>query len=81
MLMLAVFCLPQAQAQSGLTDTQGKCGSDLKWKFDGNTLSFENINKQGWSTEIPDFVFQTITVSEAGHIYELEEQFEVIINV
>ena len=33
------------------------------------------------STEIPDFVFQSITVSEAGHIYELEEQFEVIINV
>ena len=33
------------------------------------------------STEIPDFVFQTITVQEAGQIYEIEEQFEVIINV
>ena len=33
------------------------------------------------STEIPDFVFQTITVKEAGQIYEIEEQFEVIINV
>jgi len=33
------------------------------------------------STEIPDFVFQSITVSEAGYVYELEEQFEVIINV
>ena len=32
-------------------------------------------------TEIPDFVFQTITVKEAGQIYEIEEQFEVIINV
>ncbi len=33
------------------------------------------------STEIPDFVIQSISVSEAGQIYELEEQFEVIINV
>ena len=40
MLVLAVFCLPQAQAQSSLSDAEGKCGSDLKWKFDGNTLSF-----------------------------------------
>ena len=32
-------------------------------------------------TEIPDLVFQTISVDEAGQIYELPEQFEVIINV
>lgn len=32
-------------------------------------------------TEIPDYVFQTISVDEAGKVYELEEQFEVIINV
>ena len=32
-------------------------------------------------TEIPEFVFQSITVDEAGQIYELEEQFEIIINV
>ena len=31
--------------------------------------------------EVPDFVFQTITVEEAGQVYELEEQFEIIINV
>ena len=33
------------------------------------------------NTEIPDFVFQTVTVGEAGQIFELEEQFEIIINV
>ena len=32
-------------------------------------------------TEIPDFVFQSITVDEAGQVYCLEETFEVIINV
>ena len=32
-------------------------------------------------TEIPDFVFQSIIVDEAGQVYELPEQFEVIINV
>lgn len=31
--------------------------------------------------EIPDFVFQTISVEESGQVYELPEQFEVIINV
>ena len=31
--------------------------------------------------EVPDFVFQTIMVDEAGMVYELEEQFEIIINV
>ena len=33
------------------------------------------------STEVPDLLFQTISVDEAGHVYELDEQFEVIINV
>ena len=31
--------------------------------------------------EVPDFVFQTISVEEAGQVYEFLEQFEVIINV
>lgn len=31
--------------------------------------------------EVPDFVFQTIEVVEAGQVYEIDEQFEVIINV
>ena len=31
--------------------------------------------------EVPSFIFQTITVEDAGQIYELEEQFEIIINV
>lgn len=31
--------------------------------------------------EVPDFVFQSITVEETGQIYEIEEQFEIIINV
>lgn len=33
------------------------------------------------NTEIPGFVFQSITVDEAGQIYELPEQFEVVINI
>ena len=31
--------------------------------------------------EVPDFVFQTINVEESGIVYELAEQFEIIINV
>ncbi len=31
--------------------------------------------------EVPEFVFQAITVEEAGQIYEIAEQFEIIINV
>ncbi|MBQ8959249.1 MAG: hypothetical protein IJ057_12270 [Bacteroidales bacterium] len=33
------------------------------------------------TNEVPDFLFQTIKVGEPGQIYELEERFEVIINV
>lgn len=33
------------------------------------------------NTEIPGFVFQSISVDEAGQVYALEEMFEVIINV
>ena len=32
-------------------------------------------------TEVPEYIFQTIKVEEAGLIYELEQQFEVIVNV
>ena len=31
--------------------------------------------------EIPSFIFQSISVDEAGKVYELENQFDVIINV
>lgn len=31
--------------------------------------------------EVPEFIFQSITVDEAGVVYELEEQFEVVVNV
>ena len=31
--------------------------------------------------EVPSFVFQTISVDNAGQVFELEEQFDVIINV
>ncbi len=31
--------------------------------------------------EVPDFAFQSITVEEAGQIYEIPEQYEIIINV
>ena len=31
--------------------------------------------------EVPDFVFQSIEVEEAGQIYEIPEQYEIIINV
>ncbi len=31
--------------------------------------------------EVPEFIFQTIVVDEPGQVYELEERFDVIINV
>lgn len=33
------------------------------------------------STEIPELLFQTIKVEEAGQVFEIEEPFEVVINV
>ena len=31
--------------------------------------------------EVPEFLFQTIEVEAAGAVYELEEQFDIILNV
>ena len=36
----------------------------------------EDIN-----TEVPELLFQTIKVEASGQVFELEEPFEVIINV
>lgn len=33
------------------------------------------------TTEMPDLIMQTITVGKAGQVYELGEQFEVVVNV
>ena len=47
----------------------------LRGEYEVFTVS-DDIN-----SEIPGFVFQSITVDEAGQIYELPEQFEVVINI
>jgi len=47
----------------------------LQGEYEVYTVS-DDIN-----TEIPGFVFQSISVDEAGQIYELAEQFEVVINI
>ena len=36
-LLLTVICIPAVNAQYAYK-VEGKCGFDVKWSFDGNTL-------------------------------------------
>ena len=55
-----------------------RVGDDIP--FD-DTGSYEVYTVTENIDEVPEFLFQTIQVDEAGQIYNFEEQFEVIINV
>ena len=50
-LLLAVLVIPSALAQK----TEGMCGDETKWTFDGLNLYFTNVNKKGFSSTIPDY--------------------------
>lgn len=34
---------------------EGRCGEDVKWSFDGYTLSIQNVNKKGFSMRIDNY--------------------------
>jgi len=54
-LMMAVFSLSQAMAQTTLPQAEGKCGPEGKWVFDGYTLQITNVSNREWYIEIPDY--------------------------
>ena len=49
-VMMTLLSLP-AMAQKA----EGKCGVDVKWNFDGYTLTIVNINKKGFAVAIDDY--------------------------
>lgn len=56
MILMSWACVSMIMAQSAISQIEGKCGPDLKWKFDGYTLQFEMTNSRRWiSTEIPNY--------------------------
>ena len=59
-LMLAVLFMPAVYAQSNASiKTGGKLSSDVKWSFDGYTLTITNTNKNGQIVEIPNYDMKT----------------------
>lgn len=49
-VMMTILSLPAMALKS-----EGKCGVDVKWKFDGYTLTIVNVNKKGFSVAIDDY--------------------------
>ncbi|MBR4336623.1 MAG: caspase family protein [Bacteroidaceae bacterium] len=51
----ALLCLPSGWAKSSIYKTEGTCGPDVKWAFDGLTLTIVNASKEGAYVAIPDY--------------------------
>jgi len=54
-LLLALLCLPSGWAKTSVYKTEGTCGPDVKWVFDGLTLTIANASKEGAYVSIPDY--------------------------
>ncbi len=50
LVMLTMMCLPIAAQKS-----QGKCGLDVHWSFDGQTLTLKNVNKKGYTVVLDNY--------------------------
>lgn len=55
LVVLTVLGLPALRAQSSLYASEGTCGTDAKWTFDGFTLTITNINVKGEKVVIDDY--------------------------
>jgi len=47
--------MPSAWAQTSIYKTEGFCGTDAKWTFDGMTLTIVNASKEGHYVSIADY--------------------------
>lgn len=41
-----------------MVSVEGSCGEDVRWKFDGNTLTVSNVSKKGLPTEMSDYNYE-----------------------
>lgn len=58
-IVSAVFALlafaSVSYSQSDIIVGEGKCGEDLKWSFDGYTLTITNVSKDGAASKMDDY--------------------------
>lgn len=55
MVVMTIFCSVGAAAQQKVLKTEGTCGDDVRWSFDGKTLSIFNVNKENRRVSIKDY--------------------------
>ena len=55
LLIAALLSISAGWAQSSIYKTEGNCGPDVKWVFDGLTLTIANASKDGAYVSIPDY--------------------------
>ena len=56
-ILAMLLCLGNAAAQE-LVATEGKCGKDLTWSFDGKTLTLSNVNTKGFTVVMENYDMQ-----------------------
>ena len=55
MVVMTILCVPVALAQSNISKAEGKCGEDVKWVYDGYTLTITNVNKESNTVSMDDY--------------------------
>ena len=53
-LISCVIGLAESNAQYG-NITEGKCGEEVRWRFDGYTLTISNVNKEGLTVNMDNY--------------------------
>lgn len=53
--IMAIVCVGTASAQYDFSQISGKCGEDLIWTFDGQTLMIQNVNKKYTPMPMADY--------------------------
>ena len=55
MILVAVLSSLSATAQKAIYKTEGKCGDNVQWKYDGYTLFIINVDKTGLDVAIDNY--------------------------
>ena len=55
MVVMTILCVPVALAQSNISKAEGKCGEDVKWVYDGYTLTITNVDREGFVVSMNDY--------------------------
>ena len=54
-LIIAVLATAAGYAQSSVSTASGHCGTDIKWTYDGMTLTLTNVSTKGLMASMDNY--------------------------